>query len=95
MKKLVTLLGIAIAASACQLSSQPGLPTPTPVAPVRPHSVREPDRPRSAAPRSWPDRPSPHPSSQPTCTAGTTGTGMLPAASSTSRRPTADGLSRR
>jgi hypothetical protein len=33
MKKLVTLLGIAIAASACQLSSQPGLPTPTP-APV-------------------------------------------------------------
>lgn len=36
MKKLVTLLGIAIAASACQLSSQPGLPTPTPTAPVAP-----------------------------------------------------------
>jgi len=36
MKRLVTLLGIAIAASACQLSSRPGLPTPTPAAPVAP-----------------------------------------------------------
>lgn len=36
MKKLASLLGIAIAASACQLSSQPGLPTPTPAAPVAP-----------------------------------------------------------
>jgi len=35
MNKLVMLLGITIAASACQLSSQPGLPTPTP-APVAP-----------------------------------------------------------
>lgn len=36
MKKLITLLGIAIAASACQLSSQPGVPTPTPASAVAP-----------------------------------------------------------